>query len=253
VPYQLTFQDVVVSGDTEVVLAGTKDVRIMAATNTPRIIGISNPGNDVLIAIQNWSGVAVPLVHASGSASLANRKLLMNGLGGDWSLPHGIAVRALSIDPNIDPQVFPDALRGWAVDNRGLEAFARSAVGGATSDPSTSSATFAVLAEMTEQIQVLGGVVEVGFDGSFSLPGGSAGEIQIHVDGDPYGTPRPISYASSQGALDPAPSVVVAVSVGAHVAGLSAGSHTFDLRWRATAGAVTAVGVGRELRVREAR
>lgn len=113
-PYQFNFQEVTIDGDTEVVLSGTKDVRIASAINTPRLIGISNPAADVLIAVQNFTTVQLPLVHVSGAVSEANRKLILNG-GGDWSLPPGKVVRALSVDPN--DAGFADANRGWYVDN----------------------------------------------------------------------------------------------------------------------------------------
>lgn len=128
-PYQLNFQEVTIDGDTELTLTGTKDVRITSAINTPRLIGISNGGSDVVIAIQNFTAVAVPLVHASGSVSEANRKLLLNG-GGDWPLPSGKAIRALSVDPN--DAGFNNALRGWYVENVGRYAVDSSVHGAGT-------------------------------------------------------------------------------------------------------------------------
>lgn len=242
-PYTLSFESVTVDGDTEIVLSGTKDVRIMSAVNTPRIIGISNPGDAVLIGVQNFAGVSVPFVHNSGSASQANRKLLMNGLGGDWSLKHGQAVRVLSVDPNIDPGTFADSLRGWYVDNRGLEDLLRFSTTASTSSPTESGSTPVTVPEMTSgSVATVGGLVVAVFTISMTVQPGDAGTVQFYVDGSPVGdTLRNVSYSVSLTSMD------VTHGFGASVAGLAAGSHTFDVRWAASGGSMRANGLQRRL------
>lgn len=114
-PYQLNFENVTVDGDTEIVLSGTRDVRITSAINTPRIIGISNGADAQLMAIQNLTANSVTLVNASGAVSQANRKLL-NASGGDWVIRPNQTLRALSVDPNVESGTFADALRGWYIE-----------------------------------------------------------------------------------------------------------------------------------------
>lgn len=115
-PFTLNFQEVTVSGDTEVALSGSRDLRITAASSTPRLIGISGGVDGLVAAVHNATSTPVPLVHLSGSASAANTKLV-SAVGGDWTLQPGRIIRVALIDPN--DAGFADASRGWYVDNRG--------------------------------------------------------------------------------------------------------------------------------------
>lgn len=115
-PFLLNFVDATISGDTEISIAGSKDIRITSAASTPRIIGISGELDGTVIAIHNATSTPIPLVHNSGSASAPNAKLL-SAIGGDWTLPAGRIIRAALIDPN--DAGFADALRGWYLDIRG--------------------------------------------------------------------------------------------------------------------------------------
>src|SRR5262249_28224974 len=97
-----------ISGDTEVDLLG-QDVRFAPGSgNAPRLVGIVDPGFDgVEVAIHNLSGAPVALVHDVDAGaqqgqevlSAPKNRLLMTGLGGDFSLPDGQVVWAIRVDP----------------------------------------------------------------------------------------------------------------------------------------------------------
>lgn len=241
-----------VDGESEVSLQGSHSVRITAGTNNPKIFGFVGGEDGIELNVHNLSGGGIEIVNLSGNASAADTKIHTTGLGGSFTLPDGQIVWMIKVDPNIDPNDFPNAKRGWYLDSGGQEVLLRDKVVGSTSGPTTSSSTFTVLEEMLlAAAATVGGTVILTFDGSFSVPGGAAGEVQIFVDGSAHGDPRRFGYTSSQGALDPNPSIVENVAICAVLEGLAAGDHDFDVRWRATAGTLTAYGVSRELRAIE--
>lgn len=244
------FVEVTVDGDTVVNLQGTHDVRIKTAVNTPKIIGFLGGDDGVELVVHNLSGVDVVIINNSPSAGAPDRKVITTGLGGTFDLPSKQLVWMIKVDPN--DAGFPDADRGWYLDSGGQEVLLREEASGATSGPTRSSSAFAVLEEMSlADKTTVGGTLILIFDGSFSVPGGAAGEVQLFVDGVASGSPRKLGYVSSQGALDPNPSVVQNVSVAASIHDLAPGEHTFDLRWRATSGTLTALETSREIRAIE--
>lgn len=249
-PHYLNFAAVTVSGETEPALPGPRDVRIVAASATPKIVAINagNAGDGTVIAIQNVAGVAVELVHSSNAASAAARKLLMNGLGGNWTLPHGKTVRAFLVNPAI--QGFPDAARGWYVDNRGQEVLGRGKATITTSAPENSGA-LALIPEMTIAVTTVGGPLVINGWVVLDVQDGDAGTIQLYVGGDAIDAPVSVALAGGQGVGDPSPSTEFPVHLTARVDGLSAGSHTVEAKWAASAGALRAVTTRRGLRAEE--
>lgn len=248
-PFSLTFENVSVVGDAEVAMPGSKDLRITSATSSPRVFGINGGTDGLVIAVHNVSGVAVPLLHNSGSAGAANRKLLMNGLGGNWTLPHGRIVRAILIDPN--DGAFPDAARGWYVDNRGQEVFGQGRATATTSAP-TNAGALAVVPEMSVTIATLGGPVLVSAQATLDVRDGDAGSAALYVDGAQIAsTLSDVAFAGGVGALDPNASGTQDLSFLDLVVGLAAGSHTFELKWARTAGTLRAIGLERGLHARE--
>lgn len=233
------------SGDTEINLQGQDGVRIHPdSASSPRLIGIQGGVDGMEIAIHNLSGTPIPIVHDSGSASAANRKIRTTGLGGDFTLPDGQEVWAILVDPN--DTVLADAKRGWYLDSGGQEALARDSTTASTSDPTQASATPAVIPEMTLTVTTVGGDVVLAFDMGLELQDGDAGTIQLYVDGVAVAsTLRDMVFNVVAGNVDGSP------SIGALVEDLAAGSHTFDVRWAATAGSMRCNGLQRSLRVFE--
>jgi hypothetical protein len=123
---------------------------------------------------------------------------------------------------------------------------ARASVIGSTSGPTRTTATFAVLPEMTATISTSGGDVELSFSGSFSFLTGDAFDFALFMDGSEIaGSRRHEAYTSSQGLLDPTGSDTRTVEITFLVQSVTSGSHTFDVRWAQAAGTATAVGTER--------
>lgn len=163
-PFTLNFEDVSISGDTEVALAGSRDLRIISASSTPRVIGINGGIDGLVSAIHNATATAVPLVHLSGSASAPNTKLV-SAIGGDWVLQPGRIVRVALIDPN--DAGFADASRGWYVDNRGQLLAVDSTV--------YTAGTFTASLQTTHLVDLSGGAVTA------SLPAASAANAGTEI------------------------------------------------------------------------
>lgn len=121
----------------------------------------------------------------------------------------------------------------------------RFTVGGSTSSPTRSAATYAVIPEMTLDITTIGGDVEINFGGTFA--GSTLGNYSVAVHKD--GTIIPATLRSvtstnngyfqtlSLSYIDPAP---------------SAAAHTYDVRWISDGtNVVTAVTTQRSLSVKE--
>jgi hypothetical protein len=126
---------------------------------------------------------------------------------------------------------------------------AMASANGSTSAPTTTSGSFVVIPEMTVTLTIPAGSVKVDFSGCFNMQHNDNWAYAMFVDGvEASGTRRNMQLVMSTGAL---------VSVGDHPAmeasthhlatGLSAGSHTFDVRWFVTGGAARAVGTQRKL------
>lgn len=125
---------------------------------------------------------------------------------------------------------------------------------GSTSSPTTTSGTFATLSEMTVTLTTTGGPVMVSFNGTFSLQSGDDFDISIFVDGSEQAASRrrqQMTGASGLLGLLPGSMGGAPGTTEAWVTGLSAGSHTFTLRWRANAGTGRAYLTQRQLICRE--
>lgn len=243
-PVQHDFVNATVSGSQEVSLQGSHDVRIISATNTPEVIGLIGGVEGVELCVHNLSGVSVPVINDSPSASAPNTKILTTGLGGDFLLPSGQIVWAILVDPN--DANFPDADRGWYLDSGGQEVLVRSKTTATTSAPTTASATPAVIPEMTITCTTVGGEVVVLYSMGLNVLDGDAGEIQLYVDGSPVAsTLRTISFDVVAGSNNSAPGFTALVT------GLSVGAHTFEAQWRATAGSLRANGTQRGMQLFE--
>lgn len=108
------FQWHVITGDTEISIQGQDGIRFDPTSgSTPRLIGIVGGTDGFEICIQNLSGSAVTIVHASGSASSATSKIRMT-TAGDLVLAAGKEVWAVLVDPNDGTS---DSERGWRLDD----------------------------------------------------------------------------------------------------------------------------------------
>jgi hypothetical protein len=117
-------------------------------------------------------------------------------------------------------------------------------VAGSTSGPTTASAAYVVIPEMTLPLNTNGKTVLIQFSSSFNLQAADAFDFAIHVDGS--------IHAPSTRHMESATAVASLVgSTQALITGLAAGAHTFDVRWKQTAGSARAVGVLRSLIVTE--
>jgi hypothetical protein len=132
----------------------------------------------------------------------------------------------------------------------GVRSLARDRVKGTTSAPTRNATTYAVLAEMTRTITTGGGDVMLFFGGNFQLLSGDAFDLAFHRGGtvlteDEAPIMSPAFFGGSLLGLNPGRLDDLPVSMFGYVTGLAAGSYTFDLRWKATAGTARAVGAKR--------
>jgi hypothetical protein len=105
---------------------------------------------------------------------------------------------------------------------------------------------------MTSTVVVVGGNVRVQFDGSFNFLNNDQWTIGLYRDGTLIAsTDRPLSFATSQGALDPTGSMTVVISISAVIPLETPGSRTYDVRWTRTAGTARATLTKRKLSVSE--
>lgn len=130
---------------------------------------------------------------------------------------------------------------------------ARGQANGSTSAPTTTSGTFAVIAEMTVTITTQGGDVQVTFNGDFNVQNGDSFDIAVFTDTvEQTGTRRHVEFfGGSLLGLTPANIPGIPLSLTAFVTGLAAGSHTFDVRWARTAGTARAFTTQRNIQALE--
>lgn len=117
-------------------------------------------------------------------------------------------------------------------------------VAGSTANPTYAVGTYAVIPEMTLTLACTGAPVWLGFSSSFLIQAADAFDFAIHVDGT--------IHAPSTRHLESATVIAAAVgSTQALITGLAAGNHTFDVRWKQTAGSARALGILRSLSATE--
>ena len=115
----------------------------------------------------------------------------------------------------------------------------KSKVGGSTSGPTTTSGTFSLLPEMTITANTNGGDVLLMFQGAFNLQINDDLIISPFVDSVEISTTHRIRLAIVAGILSSV-EVTMVGSINVLATGLSAGSHTFDIRWLASGGTARA-------------
>lgn len=121
---------------------------------------------------------------------------------------------------------------------------------GSTSAPTTSSATFVVIPQMTLTMILAGGDVLIHFTGSFSCQEGDTLQIALFVDGvQAAGTLRQLSF-NVTGLLGVGGTAGLTGAVQFIATGLT-GSHTFDCRWLAVSGTARAITTDRKISATE--
>lgn len=130
----------------------------------------------------------------------------------------------------------------------GLGATAAAVINGSTSDPTTTSGTFAVIPEMTIT-QTMSGKVFVTFSCTVEVQSDDDWDAAIFLDGaEVTGTRRNADFfGGSLLGLTPARIDGFPLHLQALLTGVSTGSHTVDVRWRANAGTARATGTERNL------
>lgn len=127
---------------------------------------------------------------------------------------------------------------------------------GSSSGPTTTSASFVTLTDMTRTFTIQEGKrALVIFNGTFRVQNGDDFNIALFQNGSEIsGTRQQCQFTGASGLLGLAPGAIDAlpVSLFAVVAGLTTGtSYTFDVRWKRNAGTARAVGTLRQLTVTE--
>jgi hypothetical protein len=123
----------------------------------------------------------------------------------------------------------------------------RSSADGTTSGPTTTSATFVVIPEMTLTVTTTGGQLLTLFDGDFNIQGGDDFLIAVFLDGSEVaGTRRELAltFTLTLGVLTLSSDQTASNHV---LLAASTGSHTVDVRWQRTAGTARANGTQRKL------
>lgn len=122
---------------------------------------------------------------------------------------------------------------------------------GSTSNPTTTSATYVVVPQMTITATTNGGNVLVMFNGLFDLNDGDNFDLSPFLDGVEYGSTHRSEMLFNVTGLGIGGNATYSGSVTTRVTGLAAGSHTFDIRWRAIAGTARGNLITRELVILE--
>lgn len=124
---------------------------------------------------------------------------------------------------------------------------------GTTSSPTTTSGTPAVIPQMTVTLTTQGRHVFVSFSGSFNLQHNDSFDLQVYQDGVAVaGTLRRVNFIASTGALVSTGSIPgFPVALVTLIPLVSAGSHTFDVRWSVAGGTARARLAERRLTVHE--
>ena len=116
-------------------------------------------------------------------------------------------------------------------------------VEGSTSGPTTTSSSYADLAEMSVTLTTTGGDLLVDFDaGAYASTGGLTATFAISLDGASEVHIRDYNLGSS---------AVTPLSLHHRFTSVSAASHTVKIRWKTSGGTITAFGTQRSLRVVE--
>ncbi len=130
----------------------------------------------------------------------------------------------------------------------------RGSANGSTSGPTTTSASFVVIPQMTLTVTTQGGDVRVALGCTFNLQDNDSFDIQLFSDAVAIpGTLRHLEFHGASGLLGLNPGSLDGsqASLDTVVTGLSAGSHTFDARWKRTAGTARARTTERQFQVFE--
>lgn len=125
---------------------------------------------------------------------------------------------------------------------------------GTTVDPTSTSASFQVIPEMTITFTSIQLDAHAIFSCTFRMISGDNFDIAIFVDGVEYpGTRRHMQFTGASGVLGLSPGSIDGTSGITHalISGLSAASHTIDVRWSRSAGTARCVGTQRKLIVKE--
>lgn len=126
---------------------------------------------------------------------------------------------------------------------------AKASATSSTSAPTTTSATYVVIPEMTVTLIGSGRSVLVNFVGSFNIQNNDDFTIGIHLDSSLLAeTEQRISFfGGTLLGLTPANITAGSISANAIVSGSSAlGSHTYDIRWKRAAGTARAITTQRQ-------
>lgn len=115
---------------------------------------------------------------------------------------------------------------------------------GTTSGPTTTSATFATLAEMSVTVTTTGGNLLINFAGNFNVLRNDDARLQVFVDGTALGPEYTLTNANNDIGIFMA-------AINELKTGLAAGSHTVTLQWRRVGGTARAYLVNRTLIVSE--
>jgi hypothetical protein len=114
---------------------------------------------------------------------------------------------------------------------------------GSTSGPTTTSASYADLANMSVTLTAVGGDLVCHFSGSFFNTNAFNADIGLSLDGAAEVAVRTVSLAAG--------SLASVVAITYVFAGVSAASHTVKVRWKTGGGTLTALGTQRDLTVWE--
>lgn len=135
----------------------------------------------------------------------------------------------------------------------GPQPSAASQANGSTATPTTTSATFVVIPEMTVTVVLTSGKALVSFSGDFNMQHNDNWAFAVFVDGvEATGTRRNMNFVSATGLVVTNGSIPGLEASTTHFAtGLVPGSHTFDVRWIVTGGTARAVSTQRKIIVME--
>lgn len=124
---------------------------------------------------------------------------------------------------------------------------------GSTAAPTRNVTTFAVMPEMSVQLITHGGDVRIDFNGSFNFVSLDNWDYALFVDDVEYtGSRRTVGFTSASilgivlGTLDG-----IIQNLNLTITNLSAGSHKFEIQWKANAGSARALGIQRRLECKE--
>lgn len=124
---------------------------------------------------------------------------------------------------------------------------------GTTSAPTTTSASYVVIPQMTVTITTSGGNVLILFNGAFNIQSNDDFTVGIHEDAVLVSGTEQRSAFFGGSLLGLTPGAItsgIASTIGMTVAP-SAGSHTYDVRWKVAAGTARAITTQRQIIVTE--